>query len=417
MGFDTVKERRELEKEIEKEHKAMRKRESHDRWLTGELFPSLYKENSRSPIDEKLVLFASSKTDVLPDSMKSLYDTLLRKGYKCEFFGRTAPFRTKSEEKAYYKKLFAVFGVCRCLFIDDVFDPVYSISPRDGQRIVQLWHTPSFLRKTGYAVGKRGLAGEITDRHLLHTNYTDIVASSPGCKDVIASVFNTDKSKIHAWGCAKTDVYFDRKFVEGAREELIKAVPNLPSRIGKRKIVLYAPTYRGADKNSAYALRTLDLLLLKRYLGDEYVFLIKMHPFLKKESYCTDEEKDLISDFAFDVPNTVKAETALCGADVLVTDYSTLIFDYSLLNRPMIFYAFDFKRYTRHKPLFYDYEKFVPGPIVYDSGELAEAILSQAEGFNEEKVKHFREKFMGGCDGRSTDRIIHYAVKKQSVQE
>lgn len=417
MGFDTIKERKKLEKEIEKEHKEMRIRESHYNWLTKDLFPTLYKKNIRKPINEKLVVFASSKSDKLPDSMQSLYNALIAKGYDCEFFGRSSAFKSRAEEVKYYKNFFKSFGLCRCLFIDDIFDPVYSITPRDGQRIVQLWHTPALLRKTGYAIGKRGFAGEITDRRLVHTNYTDIVASSPYGKDVLASVFNTDKSRIHAWGCAKTDIYFNEKFVSDAREQIIKSVPNLPSRIGKRKIVLYAPTYRGTNADNAYALRTLDLLLLKRYLGDEYVFLIKMHPFLKKGSYCSDEVKDLVSDFAFDVPQSVKAETALCAADVLVTDYSTLIFDYSLLCRPMIFYAFDFKRYTKHKPLFYDYEKFVPGPIVYDSGELAEAIIEETKNFDEERMKRFKKHYMGGCDGHSTDRIIHYAVKKQISQE
>ena len=414
MGFDTIQERRKLEREIEKEHKIIRRIKAHDEWLTQELFPKLYKRRSRKPINEKLVVFASSKSGTLPDSMKSLYVRLTEKGYQCEFFGRTPAFKTKHEEKKYYRKFFSYFAICRCLFIDDVFVPVYSIEVRPGQRVVQLWHTSALLRKTGYAVGKRGVVGETTDREVIHTNYTDIVASSPFVKDTLSSAFKSDVSKIHAWGCPRTDIYFDKKFVSEAREKIIKSIQNLPSRIGDRKIILYAPTYRGKNEQSAYALRTLDLLLLKRYLGDEYVFLIKMHPFVKKESYCTDEERDLISDFAFEVPSTVKTETALCAADVLVTDYSTLLFDYSLLCRPMIFYAFDFKRYTKSKPLFYNYERFVPGPIVYDSGELAEAIISETENFDEERMKCFKDRFMGGCDGNATERTIHYAVKRSS---
>lgn len=412
MGFDTLKERKQLEKEIEKEQKAMRIRESHDAYLANDLFPSLYKKFSKAPIDEKLVVFASSKKDELPDSMQSLYKALTEKGYRCMFFGKKASFKSKSDEVKYYKEFFTLFGICKTLFIDDVFDPVYCITPRDGQRIVQLWHTPAFIRKTGYAVGKRGVAGEITDRKLVHTNYTDIAASSSHVKDIVASVFNSSESIVHAWGCPKTDIYFDKDFIKGARNSVIKSVPNLLGSIGNRKIILYAPTYRGTGSDNAYALRTLDLILLRRYLGDKFVFLIKLHPFLKDESYFTDEVKELISDFAFEVPHGVKTESLLCAADVMITDYSTLVFDYSLLERPMVFYAFDFKRYTRHKPLFYDYERFVPGPIVYDSGELAQAVLNIADNFDPEKTVHFKKKYMGGCDGRSTDRVIHYAVKK-----
>ena len=78
----------------------------------------------------------------------------------------------------------------------------------------------------------------------------------------------------------------------------------------------------------------------------------------------------------------------------------------------MLFYAFDFEQYTRRRPLFYDYASFVPGPIVYDSAQLCEAVLEMAENFNSEKMEHFRKKFMGGCDGHSTERIIHYTVKR-----
>lgn len=411
MGYDTIKERRQLAKELDEKQQELRKQKAHDDWLADTVFPTLYAKYSKKPIDPKLVVFASSKSEKMPYTMRSLYKKLTEKGYTCRFFGVPATFSKRKKEYAYYKEFFQAYGTCKCLYIDDIFAPVYCVAPRSGQHVVQLWHTPALLRKAGYAIGKRGVAGEIVDRRLTHKNYTDVVASCAYVKNTLASVFNCSEDIIHGWGCAHTDVYYDKDFIKKARHDLIRLVPNLMSQIGDRKILLYAPTYRGEVSN-AYTHRMLDLLLLKRMLGDKYVLLIRMHPLVQDSSLMTGDLRDLVYDFAFDVPQSVAIDVTLCGADMLITDYSTILFEYSLLDRPMLFYAFDFEQYTRRRPLFYDYASFVPGPIVYDSYELSEAILNMSENYNSEKMHHFAKKYMGGCDGHSTERIIHYTVKK-----
>lgn len=413
MGFDTIKERKQVEKEIEEKQRQLRAQKHHDDWLAETVFPSLYSQFARkSRIDEKLVVFASAKKEKLPQTMHPLYRKLTEKGYTCRFFGIPKEFKNRKAEYAWYKVFFASYATCKCIYIDDVFPPVYCVEPRKGQHVVQLWHTPALLRKAGYAIGKRGTVGEIVDRRLVHKNYTDVAASSAYVKNTLASVFNCSEDIVHGWGNAETDVYFDESFVEKARADLIKLVPNLSSQVRDRKILLYAPTYRGESEETAYTHRMLDLLLLKRMLGEKYVFLIKMHPFIKESTLMSADLRELVHDFAFEVPSSVSIETALCGSDLLITDYSTILFQFSLLTRPMVFYAFDFEQYTRRRPLFYDYATFVPGPIVYDTEQLGEAILQQETSFDAEKVKHFAKKFMGGCDGHSTERIIHYTVKK-----
>ena len=412
VGYDTMKERRQMEKELEAKKRLLRREKEHDDWLADNVFPSLYKKFSRKPIDEKLVVFASAKSEKLPNTMCALKSKLTEKGYTCYFFGVPSSFKNQKAEYAWYQEFFRSYAICRCLFIDDIFPPVYCVEPRHGQKIVQLWHTPALLRKAGYAIGKRGVAGEIVDRRLVHKNYTDVTASAAYVKNTLAAVFNCSEDIIHAWGCPRTDVYFDKEYIRQARQELVKRVPNLSSQIGDRKILLYAPTYRGDSADEAYTHRMLDILLLKRLLGEKYVFLIKMHPFIKDGALLTGDLLDLVRDFAFEVPQSVPIEMALCGADMLITDYSTILFEYALLERPMLFYAFDFEHYTRRRPLFYDYATFVPGPIVYDSAQLAEAVLAQETAFDPERIRHFAHKFMGGCDGHCTERVIHYVLKR-----
>lgn len=122
----------------------------------------------------------------------------------------------------------------------------------------------------------------------------------------------------------------------------------------------------------------------------------------------TDEDKEKYGDFVFDGSTTVKIETALCAADILIADYSSLIFEYSLLNKPMLFYAYDLEEYEHDRSFYFDYKSFVPGKIVINNDEIISAI--QKNDFRKDRIPAFREKFMGPCDGRSTARIAKYAI-------
>ena len=124
----------------------------------------------------------------------------------------------------------------------------------------------------------------------------------------------------------------------------------------------------------------------------------------------TDEDKEKYGDFVFDGSTTVKIETALCAADILIADYSSLIFEYSLLNKPMLFYAYDLEEYEHDRSFYFDYKSFVPGKIVINNDEIILAI--QKNDFRKDRIPAFREKFMGAYDGRSTARIAKYAICK-----
>ena len=124
----------------------------------------------------------------------------------------------------------------------------------------------------------------------------------------------------------------------------------------------------------------------------------------------TDEDKEKYGDFVFDGSTTVKIETALCAADILIADYSSLIFEYSLLNKPMLFYAYDLEEYEHDRSFYFDYKSFVPGKIVINNDEIILAI--QQNDFRKDRIPAFREKFMGAYDGRSTARIAKYAICK-----
>ncbi|MCR5484520.1 MAG: CDP-glycerol glycerophosphotransferase family protein [Clostridiales bacterium] len=419
MGYDTKKERRELEREIESENKAKRAVEAHNDYLFKQLWPSLYKKYSGGHIDEKLALFASSSSSVLTANLQPVYDYLKAKKYICVFIGKYEnPNPEKKNKKAefeYYKNLFSFFGRCKCLYIDDTFLPAYAITPRKGQKIIQLWHFCASTTSWGYLeYSHRDKKREIIDKYPLHSTYTAVSVASDAVKPIFASALKCKEEIVHAWGCPKTDVYFDKSFLGSARAKVIKSIPNLSSRIDGRKIILYAPDPRGSSDTDRAICASPDYMMLKRQLGENYIIIRR----LSQEVYDVERKieyfKAFLGDFVFDVPPTVPDDVLLAAADILVTDYSSLIFDYSLLERPIFFYAFDIKVYRREHDLSLKHEEEIPGPFVGDSAELADEILKADEFFDSKSVRHFKSKYMAGCNGHSSGRIAHYTIMKPS---
>lgn len=98
----------------------------------------------------------------------------------------------------------------------------------------------------------------------------------------------------------------------------------------------------------------------------------------------------------------------MCVADLLITDYSSVIFEFSLLDKPMVFYCYDYDEYNRD--FYLDYENDLPGQLFRNYAEL-EKYISAGDFEETEGVKDFRNRYMSACDGKSGERIAHVLEK------
>lgn len=112
-----------------------------------------------------------------------------------------------------------------------------------------------------------------------------------------------------------------------------------------------------------------------------------------------------------DVTTELDIDKLLCVSDVCISDYSSLIFEYSLFERPMIFFAYDLDEYFDWRGFYYNYDELTPGPIVKTTEEIIDYIQHLDTRFNPSQVRAFREKFMSACDGHATDRILELVEK------
>lgn len=369
------------------------------------VWPLAFKLFSFKPIDEKLILFAFSKNYTsMPDNLTGLYEYLKDKGYNCKIM--------QAPQNAVKRILFDItfqkyYARCKCVFITDNFDPLYAHKPNKGTKVIQLWHACGAFKKWGYSTLDLAWGGSREDmlRFPMHNTYTDVFVSAESVIPFYAEAFGCDKKIIKALGTPRTDVYFDKEFVKSQREELLKAFPA----IGNRKIILYAPTFRGNSPEESYNDQPLDYAFLKETLGKDYALVLKLHPFTAKKYKLTEEQEKQFGDFVFDASNSISVETALCAADYLVADYSSLVFEYALLDKPMIFFAYDLEKYKSDRSFYFEYESFVPGRIVMTNEEIAASILSNS--CQQEKIADFRKKYMSACDGKCIERIAEYAVR------
>ena len=149
----------------------------------------------------------------------------------------------------------------------------------------------------------------------------------------------------------------------------------------------------------------LDLGLLRERLGDDHVVLLRLHPFVRA---AVDVPPELAT-FAIDASDHPEINELLMASDVLVTDYSSVIFEYALLRRPMLFFAPDLDAYEAERGFYFDYRTGVPGPVM-DTTEAIAAYL-RAGTVDLERIDAFRAWAFEVADGRATERFVERIVR------
>lgn len=385
------------------------------------ILPLVYQWYARKPIDEKLVVFADRWDRPMPDNFRGLYEMCKKNGFRCEvlsgesFLHVQQRWERRKEKVKFQYRFIKLFAQCRVLFLADYFPLSDIVTLRPETQVVQLWHGCGLMKKWGYAVTSTGwgTSDKEKKRYPIYVNHTlsTVSSASPVVKEGYRSAFRCDPSIIKPLGSPRTDIYFDKEFHQVAKEKVHSLFPQ----IGNRKIILYAPTYRGASIARSYINSELDYKGLKKALSDRYVLLTKFHPLMAGEGLTDSEQLEAV-DFVFDVSKLLKPEEALCAADILIADYSSILFEFLLLERPIVSYIYDIEEYIQDRGLFLPYDQLAPGPYVSTQEELIEKLRTVDDWFDIQRTREYREEFMSACDGHSTERIYRYVFEQASFK-
>ena len=371
--------------------------------LWGNYFPQFYKRASRQPLNPNKIIFLEKKGDKLSNNLQLIYSQL-EKATKYDLHihylheGTTSNWQYFQNSRRCLKDA----ATAKTIFLDDGSRLFGCIDLRGGSQIAQVWHGCGVLKRAGLStIGSEFGTGKEDDlKYPYYANYKVVPVSSP---EVVwahqeGMGIAKDSGIVKPLGVSRTDVFFQEEFQQKAYERIWQQVPATKD----KKIILYAPTYRGDIKN-AKAPDGLDLIKMKEQLSSEYVILIKQHPFVKNRPLITAD----IKNFAFDVTDTCTIDDLICVSDICISDYSSLVFEYSLMNRPIIFFAYDLESYDEVRGFYYDYEELTPGPVLKTTKEVI-AQIENIDKYDLAKVAKFKERFMSSCDGNATKRLLDF---------
>lgn len=371
------------------------------------LFPQQYRRFCRRPLKKGKVLFLEANLARLSGSLRFLYDRLcsekdldVRVHYLQESGNK---FRFIGNALRFLKDL----GDAEYLFLCEGSRVVSCIEKRPETTVAQLWHGCGAFKKFGFSAsdGKFGGSFEEYLKYNYYGNYDYVTVSSPEVAWAYreAMYLPEDDDTVVPIGVSCTDVLFQEAYRQKAFKKLYRLCPQAR---GKR-VMLYAPTFRGSV-GEARAPEKLDVLRLQEAFSREWVLIIKQHPMVKRRP----EIPAKAEDFAFDLSQDAVIEELLCVSDLCISDYSSIVFEYSLFERPMIFFAFDFEEYGEWRGFYYDYDELAPGPVVYTTEEIVEYIRGLPGSFDRQRMGQFKDKFMSACDGCATQRLLDIVMKR-----
>ena len=339
-------------------------------------------------INDKKVLFLSDSRKEMSGNFKFIYD---------EIHNDYEIYQYLKGEKKHKREYCKHLATAHYILVDDFYPIIYAIPLRKGTELIQVWHAVGAFKTVGYARNNNKDIFSLT-----HKNYTGaIVSSSAICKDY-AKAFGISVDKVKNTGVPRTDVFFDENYISNKKEEIYAKYPMLKD----KKVILFAPTFRGDRIDEAYYdYNQVDFEKFKNTFSDEYVCIMKMHPFVKNAC-----EQKLDSSFYLDLTCEREINDLLFITDILITDYSSVIFEASLLDIYTIFFVYDLEDYTKNRDFFYPFEKYAFGPVCKNEEELSNAILNKKEDV--EKREAFRKFFMENCDGKATKRFVKTFFKE-----
>lgn len=365
------------------------------------LFKFFYKTLCLKKIKKNRILFLSNRRDDLSGNLGYVYE-ILKHQKDLEFvYLLDSSVEGKEMKLSTSFKLASYLATSKIILVDDFYFMLYEIPKRKGTLIFQLWHACGAFKTFGFSRANF-IKSKKKQREKSHRNYDYTIVSSQEIADFYAEGFGLSIEKAKATGIPRTDIFFDDGYKQKMREEFYETYPKLKN----KKILMFAPTFRGQGKVSGYyPVFRFDLKKVYEALNGEYAIIIKHHPFVQDRNEIPEEYKDYI----IDLSEEAEINDLLFVTDLLVTDYSSVIFEAALLDIPMLFYAFDLHQYISTRGFYYEYELFVPGKIV-DSEERMLSALTEKD-FQEDKIQDFKTRFFDDLDGKSSERVANLILE------
>ena len=334
---------------------------------------------------KRQVLFTTNRADDLPPNCKAVYEAL---GDDVE---RIVMCKRLPHARSYDRNLMRVIEESSIIITDDYCHVLPKMKIRPQQKIIQLWHAAGAFKKFGLDY----CGADIAHEKSLHKNYHAVMVSSEYVRPIYAGAFGIPVENVLALGVPRTDAFFDDREAELRKNLFFER----HSELRDKKLVTYCPTFRQKAGRQVIWDPRIDWRAFSEGLPEDVTVIVKKHP-LETRNLVIGEFENIIE------ADGIDATTLCLVSSLMITDYSSIVFDCCILGVPTLFYCPDYQEYE--SDYYSDFPGSFPGQFVEKSDELPTAIKNALAGDSLQANEVFKEKYVGACDGHSTERIAAY---------
>lgn len=363
-------------------------------------FKKCYEKQCRKVKKTQGILFLSERSLEKGGNLDRVRKAIEQTSVRIESFIDTRPIRKLPFDAI--KRAAFLAAEAKVIVLEDFYPQLHVLTIRKDTKVVQLWHACGAFKMFGLSEVDK--IPHLTQDTRNHRNYSMVPVSSRQMVPFYSEAFGITPQKVYPVGVPRTDVFFDKAYQQKVTEELYEKYPALQN----KKVILFAPTFRGSGKTRAFYPKDRFVIdRLMESLTSDTVLLVKQHPFVRQQLECSEKYRSRVFDFT----GKENINDLLFITSLLITDYSSSIFEAALLKIPMLFYVFDLKEYEKQRDIYFDFSTFVPGKQVQTMDELADQaqwILEQKEkdDHTDQKLQAFCSYFLGALDGNSTKRTV-----------
>lgn len=354
--------------------------------------------------DDKLIVFASFGGKKFNDSPKAIYDAMVNdprfSDYKLVWaFNHPDCYHLpkgeiiKIDTLKYYKKLIQA----RVWITNSSMKRGLDINGLHTLEI-NTWHG-SAIKKMGADIATGNTAFKIKSRKRRGgktSNYLLWLAQGKYDVKIFSQAYHLSNERLRVIGLPRNDelAKYDKDV-----QSILKQKMGIPA---YKHVILYAPTFREYEKDfGGNCMLTPPITIEKwrKVLGDKFVLLFRAHYEVVKALDIKD------NDFVKDVSNYENLNELMLASDMLISDYSSIFFDYSIMGKPMLCFAYDYERYTKERGLYFDIREELDSIYLDNEDNLLKRILFMKDEYQSETTLHFRDKYVEHY-GNATPKVL-----------
>lgn len=347
------------------------------------------------PIQKNKITMLSRQSNDINIDFKMLLDEFSNqdKNIKVKVLCKEVPKNIIGRIKYCFFLIICLYHIStsKVCIIDGYSIPISCLKHKKDLKIIQIWHSLGAIKQFGkQVIGKKeGSKSEISKIMKIHQNYDYVLCASDATREFYKQGFGVDESKILKLGMPRIDYLLGKdEKINKKIENLYKDYPNLK----EKKTILYVPTFRQGKSVHIYD-------LINSVNTDEYNLIIKLHPLDKT-----------IVDSKYTINNKYSTFDLLKIADYVITDYSALSLETSILdNKQLYFYLYDIEDYKMDRGLNVNLRKEMPNYTFSNIDDIIKNI--QEDNYNFEELKKFRDKYVQTVDTNNSKRIVEFTKK------